>query len=429
MAERSALPLTDRAAVFRERSTFFPEYLHSCLILAPWSAAFYTLFENRRDNLIIPLFFVSLFFVAPLSLLLRMAAMKAKSLWIYLGAGAVSLPLLALTYLTLNRIAPEGAIKYVGTFIHFVIFCFLFIDYFMLRTDENRRRKAYLENDRSFFAEDRPSKTPGIPGLVLYLLVYCDGLLFESPRTSDLGLWGCIAYLFVLIVYIYLRSGNEYLKENRELKRVPVRRIQKIGSLFLVSVCIGILFLCLIPLFTSGLRRYTNVRNWEVEGINLEKETKPEEIIEQHQPEAMPMPDLSELAEYEPNPVLDAIYRILTVILVVIVSVLCLVGAVLGIRGLFLHFKEDPGENGDIITSIDTEDSILKLKKERRRVYRDRSEKERIRRKYREIIRKATKEKPVISHTPTEIEAFAGLSDNDEMKAFHKVYEDARYGK
>ncbi len=358
-----------------------------------------------------------------------MAAMKAKSLWIYLGAGAVSLPLLALTYLTLNRIAPEGAIKYVGTFIHFVIFCFLFIDYFMLRTDENRRRKAYLENDRSFFAEDRPSKTPGIPGLVLYLLVYCDGLLFESPRTSDLGLWGCIAYLFVLIVYIYLRSGNEYLKENRELKRVPVRRIQKIGSLFLVSVCIGILFLCLIPLFTSGLRRYTNVRNWEVEGINLEKETKPEEIIEQHQPEAMPMPDLSELAEYEPNPVLDAIYRILTVILVVIVSVLCLVGAVLGIRGLFLHFKEDPGENGDIITSIDTEDSILKLKKERRRVYRDRSEKERIRRKYREIIRKATKEKPVISHTPTEIEAFAGLSDNDEMKAFHKVYEDARYGK
>ena len=418
-----------REAVFQERSTFLPEYLHSCLILAPWSAAFYTFFETRWDNLIIPLFFVTLCYVMPLSLLLRLVAMKASSLWMYILSGTAFIPLMALTYIVADRMSPYGVFKYVVCFIHFVLFCFLFIDNFMIRITENQRRKAYLENDRSFVAEDRPSKTPGFGGLALYFVVYLDGLLFESPRTADIGLWGGIVYLLVLILYIYLRSGNEYLKENRELKRVPVRRIRKIGSLFLAGVVALVVILCLIPLFTSHLRRYTNIRDWEVEGFTLEQEPEKKELDLGRQSDPMPMPDLSELVEYEPNPVLDAIYQALALVLMILVGILVIVGIFFAIRGLFLHFKEDPGENGDIITAIDADDKILKLKKERRPRSAAASEKEKIRKRYRELIRKATKEKPVNSHTPTEIEAFAGLSEDAEMKAFHKIYEDARYGK
>lgn len=57
------------------------------------------------------------------------------------------------------------------------------------------------------------------------------------------------------------------------------------------------------------------------------------------------------------------------------------------------------------------------------------SEVERIRRRYRKMIRKHRKDRPAPYESPAEIEACAGLSDDEEMQRLHVEYEAVRYGK
>ena len=415
---------------FSGKSTFFPEIVHACLLLAPWTTVFYTFFENRRDELIVPLFFMSFFLFLPMVLILKVSALKAKTLWGYLGAVIVCTPLFVIYYKAVSHAAPVGILSVTATIENIICFIILAADNYMIRVTANRKRRALLENDRSFIREDRITQTPGVAMPVIYLVIYCQGLLFESPRTSDIGLWGGIACLLVLLVFGFIRSNNGFFNENRELKRVPVLRIRRMGTMFLSAIIAIILILCLIPLFTSNLRRYTNIRNWEAPHTEQQKEIETETLPRQEAINSMMPPDLEELVEYEPNPIMDAIYEILTVLLVIVaVAALALVISA-GIIGLFKHFKDTPAENGDVIMAIDPEDESSFFKRNRRGSTHDRStEKERIRRKYRDMIRKAKKEKPTVSLTPTEIEAFAGLSEDSEMKAFHSVYEGARYGK
>ena len=56
-----------------------------------------------------------------------------------------------------------------------------------------------------------------------------------------------------------------------------------------------------------------------------------------------------------------------------------------------------------------------------------RTEKERIRRKYRRTIRRARQEAPMQFETPAEIERGADLSSLPDPEAFHTEYERARY--
>ena len=53
----------------------------------------------------------------------------------------------------------------------------------------------------------------------------------------------------------------------------------------------------------------------------------------------------------------------------------------------------------------------------------------RIRRKYKKIIRKSSKERPKGWETPYELETGAQLQEDESMKVLHKVYEKARYSK
>ncbi len=54
---------------------------------------------------------------------------------------------------------------------------------------------------------------------------------------------------------------------------------------------------------------------------------------------------------------------------------------------------------------------------------------ERIKRRYRKTIRKHRKDRPAPYESPTEIEAGAGLKDDEQMRQLHKAYEEVRYGK
>lgn len=57
------------------------------------------------------------------------------------------------------------------------------------------------------------------------------------------------------------------------------------------------------------------------------------------------------------------------------------------------------------------------------------SEAQRIRRKYRKIIRKHRKDRPAPYESPIEIEVLAGLGEDEQMQKLHVQYEIVRYGK
>jgi len=98
------------------------------------------------------------------------------------------------------------------------------------------------------------------------------------------------------------------------------------------------------------------------------------------------------------------------------------------LRGIFDEFRDAEDENGDISITLENGDLAERLTKRKAERYAD-SPRERIRREYRRAIRKARKELPHASETPTEIEIEAGLADNAAMQDLHVRYEEARYGR
>ena len=104
-------------------------------------------------------------------------------------------------------------------------------------------------------------------------------------------------------------------------------------------------------------------------------------------------------------------------------------GIVLFIRQVLRDFRNGQDENGDVIEELKDELPYKEesfYKKGHRRME---SEAERIRRRYRKMIRKHRKDRPAPYESPAEIEACAGLSDNEEMQRLHVEYEAVRYGK
>lgn len=104
-------------------------------------------------------------------------------------------------------------------------------------------------------------------------------------------------------------------------------------------------------------------------------------------------------------------------------------GIVLFIRQVLRDFRNGQDENGDVIEEIKDELAYKEealYKKGHRRME---SEAERIRRRYRKMIRKHRKDRPAPYESPAEIEACAGLSDDEEMQRLHVEYEAVRYGK
>ena len=97
-------------------------------------------------------------------------------------------------------------------------------------------------------------------------------------------------------------------------------------------------------------------------------------------------------------------------------------GIVLFIRQVLRDFRNGQDENGDVIEEIKDELAYKEealYKKGHRRME---SEAERIRRRYRKMIRKHRKDRPAPYESPAEIEACAGLSDDEEMQRLHVEY-------
>ena len=53
---------------------------------------------------------------------------------------------------------------------------------------------------------------------------------------------------------------------------------------------------------------------------------------------------------------------------------------------------------------------------------------EKIKRRYRKMIRMHREDRPAPYESPAEIEEGAGLQDDEEMRELHRAYEEVRYG-
>jgi hypothetical protein len=142
------------------------------------------------------------------------------------------------------------------------------------------------------------------------------------------------------------------------------------------------------------------------------------------------MPDFTALLSDEEGFVLpewvSKVMSFFAVIIVVIFSLMLLRSVYAWLKKTGLEFAtEDEGDEAVFLKS-EPDDTIVSLLKNKRG--QQLNETHKIRRRYRKIIKKATKGKPNKWATPSELEAQASLADSEEMRELHDAYEEARYG-
>lgn len=261
---------------------------------------------------------------------------------------------------------------------------------------------------------------PQMSFLLVFAGTYALGLLFHHPVLCNIALWGVTGYLFLLLFYTYLQKTENYLSLHKRVKGVPRMRIYGIGRtmFLLLSAC---LLVGIIPGFlTAKYRNYFHLQEWS---IPLEREApdmQPEVGTEWEEPW---MPDYRELAYKEPPWWLDGFTYAVTAILYL--SLAFFAGK--AIRRAFLDFRSGSEENEDIVENLkdEPEEKIQSLFSKRKGNYS--KEAWSVRREYRRMIRRSRRDIPKPWETPAEIEAKAGLGQDDHMQKLHRQYEEVRY--
>ena len=412
------------------------EWFHPVLILAPLFPVLYMVLRQRDDALIIPMYLISLAVLLPVSVLLKTAASRARHLWAYLFAGILAagvclagtriLSAMASSAVTgLSVLCEDRILRTAFQAALMVEVVFLFGDTFAIRLNDNRRRKAILENDPYWRSESHLTEKPERYAPVWFVILYAAGLCFHCPQICSISLCSGTAYLLMLVVYLYITETERYLSDRDDISHVPVRRIRKISQ-GVLTVFVIMIVLCVIPAaLTSGSRHYTDVRD-----IRTSQTALPADPFFEQPAGGGPMMDpemLEMLAAESKEP------SLLMEILGYIVSAVCMLAFVVmiiaGIRSLFAQFRDRPDENGDEAVSLEPEDDIIKIVKSAAASYFSASPKEQVRRQYRKMIRRHRKDKPAPAETPAEIERNAGIQNMEEMKTLHARYEQVRYGK
>ena len=401
------------------------------MVLAPWGAVFYTVYGLRSDYYVVPLYLSALLGLFPVALLLRYSAERASNLWVYLGSVALCIPICLGMCELLRRTVFVGWEGLILTGLNGIWVVFLAADDYMIRVAKNRRSLSAQERDPEWKEIKRFTQSPGIPGLVIYLIVYLTGIFFACPSTANIGMVGGIVYLMIAMLRRFISSTDDMLIENRDISRVPAGRIKRIGGKVLMLIASGIIVLSILPLATSRYRYYTDVREWEIEGKKFEqREPDPQEppVPRSEMDEEINWDDLP---QGRPHPFAEAFFNALIKLLAIGGAI----GAVVLVRNaiinLFLRFNEKAEDNGDIVMSLDDDEIIKRPGGIRKRVRASGplTERERIRREYKRRIKESTEDQPNVSNTPTQLEEAAGLADDPEMRELHVKYEDARYSK
>ncbi len=268
---------------------------------------------------------------------------------------------------------------------------------------------------------------PALSHLSYFVVFYLLGLCTDSKMLCDITFGSTAAYTFVALAYEHLCAARRYLELNKRTKGISRRRLYGIGLSMLLLFAVLLLAGMMPSVFLIQQRRYTDFREWFGEVKLAPFEYEGMGGFETQMQEGGGMMEMLGGGEPAPEPsvLMNVIFGIIGAVCVL---VFCY-GAFLFIRQVLRDFRNGQDENGDVIEELQDElpykEETLHKKGHRRME----SEAERIRRRYRRMIRKHRKERPAPYESPAEIEACAGLADNEEMQQLHVEYEAVRYGK
>lgn len=266
--------------------------------------------------------------------------------------------------------------------------------------------------------------------LIWYFVVfYLFGFCLNAKLLCDIAFYSAIAYTFLALFYEYFGATKAYLEMNKRTKGIPRRRLYGVSFSMLLAFAVLLLIGMMPAVFLAGQRPYTDIREWFGGVRPAPYEYESDAAFQQP---TMGGADWMELLDDgkpapEPSKVVNAVFGVIGIVCMMAF----LYGVIQMIRQVLQDFRNSRDENGDKIEEIPEEQTVrqredLWNKRGHRGVE---SEAERIRRRYRRVIRRHRKERPAPYESPTEIEEYAGLKNDEQMQQLHQEYEKVRYGK
>lgn len=403
----------------RERVKQVLEWIHATLLFPLWIPVLYELGDIQGEEYGYILFLKSFLIAIPV-VVTSIAVKKCKSLFSYFGCSLASaLVVLGLAWLLQPR--QYGIVYVIGLGVE----CGILI----IKRFRDRLRMAIERQDSSNdpFWEPRFSvlNRPTFGTLGYFVVIYVVGMAFASKTTCNEAFFTAMFYVFVVILHVFLVETKDYLRMNRQVSGLPSKRIYGIAGGMLGFYMILIFLVSMLSVLTIPMRQYTDIRTWSTGEIEIVKEIDMET-------EYTSTPSIQEqldmlVGEYEEPKELPMFIKVALAGLVVAVMLLMLGAIVKEILNVFSDFRETYDENGDKVEVLEDEEAAVFLKRPGSEP--EDLETKSVRKRYRRMIRKHRKDRPAVYETPTEIEALAGLSDDEEMQKLHIEYEEVRYGR
>lgn len=403
----------------RERVKQALEWIHATLLFPLWIPVLYELGDIQGEEYGYILYWKSFLIAIPV-IATGIAVKKCKSLFAYLGASlAAALVTLALAWLL--QPAEYGIVYVAGLGAECVVL--------IVKRFQDRLRMAVARQDAANDPFWEPSfsvlNRPTFASLGYFAVIYVTGIAFTSKTTCDEAFFTAMFYVFVVIGHVFLVETRDYLKMNRQVSGLPSKRIYGIAGGMLGFFMIFIFLMSIPSILTIPMRQYTDIRAWsagEIEIVGgMDAELGHESMPSIHEQLEMLVGE-----QQEPRELPIWIKAIFTGGVAAIM--LLILGVIMKeILHVFSDFRETYDENGDKIEVLVDEETQAFIKRSRGGA--EDTETRGVRRRYRKMIRKHRKDRPAVYESPAEIEANAGLSENEEMQKLHIEYEEVRYGR
>ena len=303
-----------------------------------------------------------------------------------------------------------------------ILVLYLF-DAIRMRTNDNSRKKAKMQEDHSWMGDLYLLPLPALRLLIPFAAVYFAALIFHSNELAQAALSGAIVYFFLILPYHVLFQREAFLDGRHHISRIPFRRISRLQMAALVRVLLPCALLAAAALMTSGGRHFIDLPE-----IHLEYEnTDPYGGYYEENYILRELMRLGLLESGKPVPQwLVRLFDLLENILTVFMTAVLAYAVWIIIRSLILRFRllsEDDAPSPLTGKSQD-EHTSLRPRRTRGRIRPGRNS---VRRRYRRTILHYRRTPPMPYETPAMIEQRANLPDTPQMRKLHDAYEQERY--
>ena len=260
-----------------------------------------------------------------------------------------------------------------------------------------------------------------------FTLWYLIGVLIGAREMWHTILLAAALEVLVIFLFDYLTSFEDYILQNQRTANLPYRAMSRVhkrmmGSLF------ALLILLLLPILILGDEPLAYLKEPESAAISIDLESNDDppaartgmdyEVISEDDPRAI-------VEEIKPHPWLGKLILGILFLMIAFGAIMAVISIIRSLRRAAHEFELD--EEDQIIDLDEESDSSSHLRHGSAEDDSYFSERMKIRRRYRKLIRRSTKGAIDVHATPTELEVNASLSEDASTQELHTQYEKARY--